>query len=267
MQRRYGPAAGRCDAEGMSVQDTPAGDGATAVAEYGHVDDLRPPESWPGAGGRKSVAPDVPKWPSRGNGEPGGSWPGQAKKRSATPGGSWPGKPTPAPAKPATPVAGTLSAERLAQLRGQEPAHRVSRYAPALWALGAGLGWLVPFLAVCGWVLVDRSNRGAEFTALGLVCLAAAAHILLLPRLRYRAARWEVTDDALLVQSGLGRRRRVVPLADISDVRTGAGPLERVFGLGSIAVSAPTGGAKLTPLGPKAVTQVAATLRERADLA
>ncbi|WP_219107132.1 hypothetical protein [Austwickia sp. TVS 96-490-7B] len=35
-----------------------------------------PPDSWPGAHGRRSVAPEVPSWPGQKTGPAGASWPG-----------------------------------------------------------------------------------------------------------------------------------------------------------------------------------------------
>ena len=42
-----------------------------------------PPDSWPGAHGLRSVAPEVPSWPgqSTGSKDPGGSWPGMAPSK------------------------------------------------------------------------------------------------------------------------------------------------------------------------------------------
>lgn len=236
----------------MSQEDsTPVGPPPAAAPGALLLEELRPPESWPGAGGRKSVAPDVPSWPGAPRShDPGGSWPGAA-----------PGKPRrPARKKPA----GELDAQALARLRSRPPAHRISRLAKGRWALVAGLGWLAPFLLVCGWIALDDSRRPAQLLTLAVVAVAALAHIVVLPRLRYRLHRWEVTDDAIYVQTGSLRAvRRVVPLAHVRAVTTGQGPLERIFELGSISVTATSGRVRLANLPRRAMRDVGARLAER----
>ncbi|WP_083875949.1 PH domain-containing protein [Kineosphaera limosa] len=218
---------------------------------------LRPPESWPGAGGRKSVAPDVPSWPGvNRSSEPGGSWPGANPRKPRAS----------APAEPAPPL--PLDSEAIARLRQNPPAHRVSRNAKGLWALRAGLFWLVPFLLGCVWVALDPDHRSAELILLGLVAVAAATHILLVPRRRYGIHRWQVTDDAVYTQHGaFVHNRRIVPLADVTEVRTGHGPLEAIFGLGTITVTTATSRMRIAHLSRGPLADVSATIGERAGLA
>ncbi len=240
----------------MSQEDsTPVGAPPAAAPGALLVEELRPPESWPGAGGRKSVAPDVPAWPGR--------------ARSHDPGGSWPGAQPAAPRRPARTAtgdtaAGQLDAQALARLRSRPPAHRISRLAKGRWALVAGLGWLAPFVLVCGWIALDPTRRPTQLVALAAVAIAALAHIVVLPRLRYRLHRWEVTDDAIYVQTGSLRPvRRVVPLAHVRAVTTGQGPLERIFELGTISVNTTSGRVRLTNLPRRAMRDVGARLAER----
>lgn len=224
-------------------------------------DILRPPESWPGAGGRKSIAPQVPSWP----GAP----------RHCDPGGSWPGMAAGARDKPTEPVRNTPTTRRpgpldpgtVARLRENPPAHRVSRNATGLWALTAGLCWLAPLLLGCAWVALDPTHRSAELALLGVIVVTATAHIVLMPRTRYRIHRWEVTDEAIYTQSGaFVRNRRLAPLAEVTDVRTGHGPLQAIFSLGTITVTTSGGRLRIADVSRGVVRDVSALIRERSGL-
>ncbi len=114
-----------------------------------------PPDSWPGAGGRRSVAPEVPAWPGAAPRSSGGdSWPGAR-------GDSWPGA-TGSPAAPATPrdggVAGVLF--------------------PAVSVIVA--------MGVLGlWAIIDGDRREAQGVVL-LVVIAAALVALGVSLVRHR---------------------------------------------------------------------------------
>ena len=248
------PAQQGSDAHGSVAVEAPP---SPAAAH----EQLRPPESWPGAGGRKSVAPDVPSWPgARRGSDPGGSWPG------ATPPGKAGTSRKPSRSRARRP--GPLDPQTVARLRENSPAHRVSRYAKGRWALRAGLYWLAPFVLACAWVVFDPEHRGAQFVLLGLIAVAAATHIVLMPRMRYRIHRWEVTDVAIYTQCGaLVRNRRIAPLADVVAVHTGASPLQSIFGLGTITVTTSGGRVRIADLSRRAVRDVAATIEQRASLA
>lgn len=223
---------------------------------------LRPPESWPGAGGRKSVAPDVPSWPgSRRDCDPGGSWPGGNPAEPGRP------KRSGRKAPPPTRRPGPLDPGALARLREKPPAHRVSRNAKGRWALTAGLCWLVPLLLTCAWVALDPAHRAAELAVMGIIAVAAITHVVLVPRTRYRTHRWEITDEAIYTQSGvLVRHRRIAALADLTGVRTGQGPLQAIFSLGTITVTTSGGRLRIADLSRGAVREVSALIRERAGL-
>ena len=136
--------------------------------------DLRPPESWPGANGRKSVAPDVP------------SWPGQRPRRpkGAQPGGSWPGAAAPASSSPrvtpasATGLSGTTSTTPKAAGAPGQDARRARTVGSAL----AFFGWLLLLAGVCAWVALDGGHRPVQLVSFVVVVALAAAHIVLLAR-------------------------------------------------------------------------------------
>lgn len=241
--------------EGMAehdvmVSDTVQAADAQAASVRRVVEELRPPESWPGAGGRKSVAPDVPSWPGQrsSSGELGGSWPGAVPAR---------GKGKPVGKARRQPVA---AQEGIDELKARSPKHHVSRAARGMWMLGALLLWLAPIIGVCVWMVLDADHRSIELAAFGLVVVLAAAHLVFMPLMRYRLHRWEITPDALYVQTGwLTRTRTLLGRDSISAVETGAGPLAQVFGLTTVTVRADRGAARvvrIAGLGPSASAHV-----------
>jgi membrane protein YdbS with pleckstrin-like domain len=58
------------------------------------------------------------------------------------------------------------------------------------------------------------------------------------PRLEYRLHRWEVTEQAVYVQSGvLVREWRIAPLSRVQTVDSERGPLQQALGLATVTVT------------------------------
>jgi len=183
-----------------------------------------PPESWPGAGGRRSVAPPV------------AAWPGQVE-RSETPGDSWPGA---APAKTDRPRSRPrdLDDAALRDLELRRPENLVSPKAKTLWRLAALLTWIGPIVAITVWMVFDDAHRSWQGMAFGAAIVLALFFILVVPWWRYRVHRWEVTGDAVYTQSGwMVQERRIAPISRIQTVDSEYGPLEQLVGLGTLTVT------------------------------
>nr|WP_232327975.1 PH domain-containing protein [Kibdelosporangium sp. MJ126-NF4]CEL15544.1 transmembrane protein, distant homology with ydbS [Kibdelosporangium sp. MJ126-NF4]CTQ98210.1 transmembrane protein, distant homology with ydbS [Kibdelosporangium sp. MJ126-NF4] len=85
---------------------------------------------------------------------------------------------------------------------------------------------LPPARPVFGWLTV-------AFAVPALAWLAVE------PWWRWRVHRWEVTADAVYVASGwLWQRWRVVPLTRVQAIDTVRGPLQQLFGLTGVSVTA-----------------------------
>ncbi len=100
--------------------------------------------------------------------------------------------------------------------------------------------------------------------ALGLVVLAVVQ-----PRLAYRRFRYEITELGLYVARGrLFRQWQVVPHARVQTVDTKRGPLERAFGLVSVAVSTASakGGTDIPGLDPRVADALVEELARRAGI-
>ncbi|MFM6849067.1 MAG: PH domain-containing protein [Terrabacter sp.] len=129
----------------------------------------------------------------------------------------------------------------------REPAHRVSPRAIGFWTVSALLGdAVVVVAALVAWLVVPDVPGWAGLVVL-LVGLLAVAHVVLMPRIRYRVHRWEVTDTAVHTRAGwLGRESRIAPLSRVQTVDSRQGALMRVFGLASITVTTASAAGPIT---------------------
>jgi membrane protein YdbS with pleckstrin-like domain len=129
----------------------------------------------------------------------------------------------------------------------REPAHRVSPRAIGFWTVSALLGdATVVVAALVAWLVVPDVPGWAGLVVL-LVGLLAVAHVVLMPRIRYRVHRWEVTDTAVHTRAGwLGRESRIAPLSRVQTVDSRQGALMRVFGLASITVTTASAAGPIT---------------------
>ena len=119
----------------------------------------------------------------------------------------------------------------------REPAHQVSPRAVGFWRLGAGLNlafWLVA--AVVCYVLLPHPWWAVLIAA--VVVALSAAYVVVMPTLRFRIHRWEVTPEAVFTRSGwLSRDQRIAPLNRVQTVDSHQGAIMRLFGLSSITVT------------------------------
>ena len=118
------------------------------------------------------------------------------------------------------------------------PAHQVSPKAIPFWTVSALIGdALVVIGALVAWLLIPGVPGWVGLLVLLLAGLAVA-HVVLMPRIRFRVHRWEVTDTAVHTREGwIGRQSRIAPISRIQTVDSHQGALMRVFGLSSITVT------------------------------
>jgi membrane protein YdbS with pleckstrin-like domain len=122
------------------------------------------------------------------------------------------------------------------QLR--DPAHFVSPRAISFWTVRALPGWLLVLAGQALWFVASPDHAGLRVAALALTVLVAAAHLIVMPRWRYRVHRWEVTDTAVYTQSGwITQERRMAPISRVQTVDTQRGPLEQLFSLANVTVT------------------------------
>jgi hypothetical protein len=137
------------------------------------------------------------------------------------------------------------------QLQLRPPANQVHRKAVVWWALQSVIFWCV--LLVGGGVALLFTGGPLWLVLLVVaVVVAAAADLIVMPRLQYRTHRWEVTDQAVYVQSGvLVREWRIAPLSRVQTVDSERGPLQQYLKLATVTVTtaSASGALKIKGLG------------------
>ncbi|MEO6886682.1 MAG: PH domain-containing protein [Jatrophihabitantaceae bacterium] len=122
------------------------------------------------------------------------------------------------------------------ELRLREPANLVSPRAKLYWTVRAFAGWVV--VGALETIVCVNSSAVRSVALVSATIILALAHLLVMPRWRYRIHRWEATDAAVYTQSGwLNQERRIAPIARIQTVDTQRGPFEQVFGLTNVTVT------------------------------
>ena len=118
------------------------------------------------------------------------------------------------------------------------PVNQVSPRAVPYWTISALIGDGVLWLAaLAAWALVP-DLPGWTTWLLPAGAVAAAVHVLVMPRIRYDVHRWEVTPIAVHTRSGwIGRETRIAPISRVQTVDSHQGALMRAFGLASLTVT------------------------------
>jgi len=115
---------------------------------------------------------------------------------------------------------------------------RVSR---AVWT---GLISLVLILAATGGPILFQGTVSLPWL-LAAVALSAGIvliFVVVVPHIRYRTWRYEVTDDEIDIRKGVVVHTRIiVPLVRVQHVNTSQGPILRAFGLASVSVATAAG--------------------------
>ena len=132
-------------------------------------------------------------------------------------------------------------AGRTPELVLREPAERVSPRAKTLWRVSA-----IPPLVILGLALLIVPQVDDVPVLVSLAIAAALsfqiAYAVIVPVIRFRVHRWEVTHEAFYTQSGwLSRQVRIIPLNRVQTVDSSQGALERAFGLASVRVTTASG--------------------------
>ncbi len=156
----------------------------------------------------------------------------------------------------------------------RDPALQLDPRVRRLWALEWGLSALVCAVlttALAAPLALADEGHAALIAAVvgGGVTLLVAAAALVQPRLAYRRFRYEITDLGLYVARGrLFKQWQVVPHARVQTVDTKRGPLERAFGLVSVAVSTASakGGTDIPGLDARAADALVEELARRAGI-
>ena len=120
----------------------------------------------------------------------------------------------------------------------REPAHRVSTRAPAYWRTVAAAQAVLVIAAVAGSYAAPVDRPWWSHVLAVLAGVVVLVPVVVMPGVRWRIHRWEVTPEAVFTRSGwLSREQRIAPLSRVQTVDTRQGALMRPFGLMSVTVT------------------------------
>lgn len=147
------------------------------------------------------------------------------------------------------------------------PANRVDPRAIWWWRLSAVP---VPLVLLAGqvvaWFLLPAVPwHGVLIATVVLTVLWLLAGTLVVPGLRYRLHRWEVTEDAVYTRSGwLVREWRIAPIPRVQTVDTEHGPLQQALRLATVTVTTASarGPVRIAGLDADAAAELARRLTE-----
>lgn len=126
-------------------------------------------------------------------------------------------------------------------LRLRPPAQRVDPRAIRWWTVRSAIGGvlvLLPQLAGAAALALVGLDGTVLLVTAAITVVLAVVHLLVVPRVRFRVHRWEVTPEAVHTLAGWVRREwRIAPVARVQTVDTDQGPLQRLFGLSSVTVT------------------------------
>lgn len=136
----------------------------------------------------------------------------------------------------------------------RDPLHQVSPRAVTYWRVTALISAVVEWaVAIALYVFAvpavfDGSSRPWWALPLLLVLLMPPfVHLLVMPQLRYRIHRWEVTSTAIHTRAGwLTIHSRVAPLSRVQTVDSTQGALMRLFRLSSLTVTTASAAGPIT---------------------
>ncbi|QIK74173.1 PH domain-containing protein [Nocardioides piscis] len=129
----------------------------------------------------------------------------------------------------------------------REPAHQVSPRAVPYWRVTALITASVVWIAALTTYALVPQRPWWSTLLLAVALLAPLAHVLVMPTLRFRIHRWEVTPTAIHTRAGwLTIENRVAPLSRVQTVDSTQGVLMRVFGLASLTVTTASAAGPIT---------------------
>ena len=137
----------------------------------------------------------------------------------------------------ADPLTGSPMADATGAAGGaRPPRHPVDPRCVRWWRLSALASSALPLVVAIAAALITRSPWA--WAALAGVAVVSVAYVSVMPRIRYRIHRWEITDEAVYTKSGwLTQEWRIAPLSRIQTVDASRGPLQQLLGISTVQVT------------------------------
>jgi membrane protein YdbS with pleckstrin-like domain len=150
-----------------------------------------------------------------------------------------------------------------------DPAHRPSRKAPLVWAIGGAIPWLILAAGQVVWFATDPRLPWVHFLAAAVTVLGIVVFVVVVPLWRYRVHRWDIDAKAVYTRTGwLVQERRIAPISRVQTVDTERGPLDQLFGLANVTVTTASsaGAVRIVALDADVADRVVAQLTDIAAI-
>lgn len=152
-----------------------------------------------------------------------------------------------------------------------EPQQRIDANALKVWRMTGAITsifyWIIPSI----YMYLDRSFgliSSVTWVLFALALLITTLKIFVIPLIRWRRWRYEVTEHELDIQHGLLIiERTLVPMTRIQHVDTHQGPLLRYYKLSNVSVSTAAGGQIIPALSEEIADRVRDQIAELARVA
>ncbi|WP_433250704.1 PH domain-containing protein [Streptosporangium sp. CA-135522] len=136
------------------------------------------------------------------------------------------------------PESGAWGAAAGGDLRLRPPRHPVDGRAIGWWTSQAAVIVAPPVLVLVLLALLIPPARFWLLLPALVIALPGIVYALVMPRVRFRVHRWEITDEAVYASSGwIWQKWRVAPMSRIQTVDTVRGPIQQIFGLAGVTVT------------------------------
>ena len=123
-----------------------------------------------------------------------------------------------------------------------EPSKRIDPKGLKVWQITGGLFSLFAIVLLSGLFVVHFIVRPLPIWSLAIGCLLALLFVILqtwlLPKLRWKKWRYEVTEHEIELKHGvIIVKRTLIPMVRVQHVDTRQGPLLRAYRLSSVTIS------------------------------
>lgn len=129
----------------------------------------------------------------------------------------------------------------------REPAHQVSPRAMSYWRIRSSIWAAVEIVVLVVLLIFLPTFPWWAWLIAAAIIIPSLIEPILMPSIRYRIHRWEVTDTAVFTRSGwLSTEQRIAPLSRVQTVDSNQSMFMRPFRLASITVTTASAAGPIT---------------------
>jgi len=145
-----------------------------------------------------------------------------------------------------------------------EPTRRLSSNARSEWRLEQALFWVVALVG--GFLLAGPLDGVLALLVRVVPAVGLVVGVLIVPELRWRRWRWDVSAEAIDIRHGtLTIRRTLIPMTRVQHVDTTSDVIDQQFGLATVQIHTAAGSHKIPLLSRSDADALRDRIAELAD--